>query len=52
MTAAMVQIAGAESRTGVLLDSMFALGMTLFVLTLTMNILAEAVRRRFREEYN
>ncbi|MFB6293876.1 MAG: phosphate ABC transporter permease subunit PstC [Halonotius sp.] len=52
ITAAMVKIAGAESRSGVLLDSMFALGMTLFVLTLLMNIGAEAVRRQFREEYN
>ena len=52
MTSAMVQIAGAESRTGVLLDSMFALGLTLFAMTLLMNIFAEAVRRHFREEYN
>jgi len=30
---------------------MFALGMTLFAITLTMNVLAELVRRRFREAY-
>jgi phosphate transport system permease protein len=30
---------------------MFALGMTLFAITLTMNVFAELVRRRFREEY-
>lgn len=52
ITAAMVQIAGAETRTGALFDSMFALGLTLFVLTLAMNILAEFIRRRFREEYS
>jgi len=52
VTAAMVQIAQAESRGGVSYESMFALGMTLFVITLTMNILAEYVRRRYREEYD
>jgi len=52
ITAAMVQIASAESRGGVLFESMFALGMTLFVLTLVMNILAEFIRRRYREEYD
>ena len=52
ITAAMVQIASAESRGGVLFESMFALGMTLFVFTLLMNVLAEAVRRRYREAYD
>jgi|AntDeeMetageno50_2_1112565.scaffolds.fasta_scaffold00084_4 phosphate transport system permease protein len=52
ITAAMVQIAGAESRSGAVFESMFALGMTLFVITLVMNLLAELVRRRFREEYS
>jgi phosphate transport system permease protein len=52
ITAAMVQIAGADSLgTGPTYEAMFALGMTLFAITLTMNILAEVVRRRFREEY-
>ncbi|MEF8840260.1 MAG: phosphate ABC transporter permease subunit PstC [Haloarculaceae archaeon] len=51
MTAAMVQIAGADSLGGVTYEAMFALGMTLFVITLTMNVLAELVRRRFREAY-
>lgn len=51
MTAAMVQIAGADSLGGVTYEAMFALGMTLFAITLTMNVLAELVRRRFREEY-
>ncbi|MCQ4333664.1 phosphate ABC transporter permease subunit PstC [Natronomonas sp. F2-12] len=52
ITAAMVQIAGADSLgSGPTYEAMFALGMTLFVITLTMNVLAELVRRRFREEY-
>ncbi|ACV46493.1 MULTISPECIES: phosphate ABC transporter permease subunit PstC [Halomicrobium] len=52
MTAAMVQIAGADSLgTGPTFEAMFALGMTLFAITLTMNVLAELVRRRFREAY-
>ena len=51
ITAAMVQIAGADSLGGVTYEAMFALGMTLFVVTLTMNVLAELVRRRFREVY-
>ena len=52
ITAAMVQIAGADSLgTGPTYEAMFALGMTLFAITLMMNVLAELVRRRFREEY-
>jgi phosphate transport system permease protein len=52
MTAAMVQIAGADSYGGgPTYEAMFALGITLFAITLTMNVLAELVRRRFREEY-
>jgi phosphate transport system permease protein len=52
ITAAMVQIASAESRGGVSYESMFALGMTLFVFTLVMNIVAELVRRRYQEVYD
>ena len=53
MTAAMVQIAGADSLgDGPTFEAMFALGMTLFVITLGMNVLAELVRRRFREAYD
>ena len=52
ITAAMVQIAQAESRGGALFESMFPLGMTLFAITLLMNIFAELVRRRYREVYN
>jgi phosphate transport system permease protein len=52
ITAAMVQIAGADSYgSGPTYEALFALGMTLFAITLTMNVLAELVRRRFREEY-
>lgn len=52
MTAAMVQIAGADSLGGVTYEAMFALGMTLFAITLTMNVFAELIRRRFREAYD
>ncbi|ALG81640.1 phosphate ABC transporter permease subunit PstC [Halanaeroarchaeum sulfurireducens] len=51
ITAAMVQIAQADSLGGVTDEAMFALGMTLFVITLFMNILAEIVRQYFREAY-
>lgn len=51
ITAAMVQIAQADSLGGVTYEAMFALGMTLFVITLLMNIIAEGVRRHFREAY-
>ena len=52
MTASIVNIANAESlgQTATY-EAMFAIGLTLFGLTLTMNILAELVRRRFREVY-
>jgi phosphate transport system permease protein len=52
MTAAMVQIAGADSLGGVTYEAMFALGMTLFAITLSMNVGAELIRRRFREAYD
>ena len=52
ITSAMVEIAGADSLgTGPTYEAMFALGMTLFAMTLVMNVFAELVRRRFREEY-
>ena len=52
MTAAIVQIAGADQTPGATYEAMFAIGMTLFGMTLLMNLFAELVRRRFREEYN
>lgn len=52
ITAAMVQIAGADSYgSGPTYEAMFALGLTLLTITLIMNVFAELVRRRFREEY-
>ena len=51
ITSAMVQIANADVAGGLLYESLFALGITLFLLTLGMNILAEGVRQRFREDY-
>ncbi|MFW6436861.1 MAG: phosphate ABC transporter permease subunit PstC [Halococcoides sp.] len=55
MTAAMVQIVGSEQTGGAgvpLYESMFAIGITLFVVTLVMNLVAELVRRHFREVYD
>jgi phosphate transport system permease protein len=53
ITAAMVEIAQAENRgEGALFEAMFAPGMTLFAITLLMNVVAELVRRRYREEYD
>jgi phosphate transport system permease protein len=52
MTVAMVNIAQAESLgETVAYESMFAIGLTLFALTLTMNYIAERISRRYREEY-
>ena len=52
MTAAIVQIASADQTPGVTYEAMFAIGMTLFGMTLVMNVLAELVRRRFQEAYD
>jgi len=52
ITAAMVQIAQADSLGGITYEAMFALGITLFAVTFSMNVLAELVRRRFREAYD
>ena len=52
MTVAMVNIASAESLgETVAYESMFAIGLTLFALTLTMNYIAELISRQYREEY-
>jgi len=52
MTAAMVQIATADQRGGTAAyEGMFAIGLTLFAMTFAMNLLAEWVRQRIREEY-
>ncbi len=52
MTAAMVQIAQADQlgQTAAY-EAMFAIGMTLFVMTFALNLFAEFVRARFREVY-
>jgi len=52
MTAAMVDIAGSDLAGGSLaFDAMFAIGITLFVITLAMNILSDRIAARYREEY-
>jgi len=52
MTVAMVSIASGEFAGGSLpFDAMFALGLALFVITLTMNIISDLVAKRYREVY-
>lgn len=52
MTAMIVQLSlGDTPTTSVEFKVLFAVAMTLFVMTLTMNIFAQWVVRRFREEY-
>ncbi|WP_049984237.1 phosphate ABC transporter permease subunit PstC [Halorubrum sp. BV1] len=52
ITVAMVQIAGGDLTGGTIpYDSMFALGLTLFVVTLVMNVLSDIIAERYREEY-
>lgn len=52
ITAYIVQVAGGEASAGSLqYGSIFALGSTLFLLTLTLNYLSIRFVRRFREEY-
>ena len=51
MTAAMVQINSADSVSGVGFQSMFAIGLTLFVITFLMNLASNRIAARYREEY-
>jgi phosphate transport system permease protein len=52
MTAAMVQIANSDIAGGTLAyKSLFAIGLTLFVITLLMNVVSNVVSERYREEY-
>ena len=52
ITVAMVQIAGSDLTGGTIpYDAMFALGLTLFVVTLVMNVLSDIIAERYREEY-
>lgn len=52
MTAAMVQISNSD-LTGASLayNSLFAIGLTLFLITLAMNIVSNVIAERYREEY-
>lgn len=52
MTAAMVELAtGDISAQGPEYRALFAIGITLFVITLAMNIVSDLIATRFREEY-
>ncbi|RDU35383.1 phosphate ABC transporter permease subunit PstC [Neobacillus piezotolerans] len=52
MTAYIVEVTGGEAAAGTTLYySLYAVAMTLFVFTLIMNLVAQYVSRRFREEY-
>jgi len=52
ITVSIVQIAGGDLEGGsIAYDAMFALGMALFMITLTMNIISDIIAERYREEY-
>jgi phosphate transport system permease protein len=52
MTAAMVKLlTGDVTGGGLAYRSLFAIGLTLFVITLVMNIISDLVAQRYREEY-
>ncbi|WP_435333505.1 phosphate ABC transporter permease subunit PstC [Haloarchaeobius sp. TZWWS8] len=52
MTSAMVNIATGDMPTsGIAYHSLFAVGFTLFAMTLVMNIVSDLIARRYREEY-
>jgi phosphate transport system permease protein len=52
MTSAMVQLASSDITGGSLAyNALFAIGITLFVVTLIMNVLSDLLVRRYREEY-
>ncbi|WP_090831065.1 MULTISPECIES: phosphate ABC transporter permease subunit PstC [unclassified Bacillus (in: firmicutes)] len=52
MTAYIVQVSQGDAGYGTTIYySIYAVGMTLFVFTLLMNLLAQYITRRFREEY-
>ena len=53
MTAYIVNVSGGETSTGTVeYASLYAVAMTLFVMTLSTNILAQWIMRRYREVYN
>lgn len=52
MTAAMVQLLlGDVTGGGLAYRSLFAIGLTLFIITLIMNIISDFIAQRYREEY-
>jgi phosphate transport system permease protein len=51
MTAAMVQINSADNVSGPGFKSMFAIGLTLFVITFLMNLASNRIAARYQEEY-
>ncbi|HKL29775.1 MAG TPA: phosphate ABC transporter permease subunit PstC [Natrialbaceae archaeon] len=52
MTAGMVQIAtGDIAGQGAEYQSLFAIGLTLFVITLAMNLISDVITERYREQY-
>ena len=52
MTSAMVQLASSDITGGSLAyNALFAIGITLFVITLAMNVVSDLIVRRYREEY-
>lgn len=52
MTAYIVQATGGEAPAGTIqYQSIYAVGLTLFLLTLVLNIISQSVMRRFREVY-
>lgn len=52
MTAYIVEVTGGEAAAGTTLYySLYAVAMTLFVFTLVMNLAAQYISRKFREEY-
>jgi phosphate transport system permease protein len=52
MTAYIVEVTGGDAPAGsTLYYSLYAVAMTLFVFTLIMNLIAQYVSRKYREEY-
>jgi phosphate transport system permease protein len=52
MTVAMVQVGQGDLTGGTIAyDSLFAIGLTLFVITLAMNVVSDLIAQRYREEY-
>jgi len=52
LTAAMVQLANSDiTGSGAAFNSLFAIGLTLFVITLVVNIVSDLIAERYREQY-